>query len=608
MPPAVSELLHGSLDPLPERVPLVAGPLSVIYEAGDLRSISVDGIDVINRIYGAIRDHNWATIPGRLSELVVEASRHSFHVTYLSEHVEGAVDFAWRAEIDGTADGEISVVFDGEARASFDRNRIGLCVLHPMISCAGRNATVRLAGGGTRSARFPTGVSIEQPVVGFEQFVGLRWTLAPGLDADLTFEGDLFETEDQRNWIDPTFKTFSTPLRLARPVHIAKGTRVRQKLLLRAVAAGRESIHLSEGPAVVPAQIEPAEAANTPAIGVCMTEERLASADVENLRSLELAHVRVDLAAGRNWESRLAAAAHLGSEIGCSLELALDVGEHDDAWLRRLADVLPEKPGVARVLVFGEGTLVTTPRALDAVAAHLTGRRPDLGPIASGSRQDLFQVHMLKPPAAAITCWGMHPQAHSIDTTSIAETPQAAGDQVRTVKRRTPGARVAISPLRFHPRTADPRLHSMFGAAWTLAILSELAAEGAESVTAFETSGPRGVVITGGQVAPLYHVLADLTEFYGTPAVGYRPADLVTGVLLGGGSHAALLVANLAREARTVSLPGNFVATSLRVLDTSSVVASMQHPAEFRNSGVPTDGARLTLSPFSTVRLDGRRN
>jgi len=36
-----------------------------------------------------------------------------------------------------------------------------------------------------------------------------RWTIS--------FEGDVFETEDQRNWTDASFKTYCPPLRLPYP-------------------------------------------------------------------------------------------------------------------------------------------------------------------------------------------------------------------------------------------------------------------------------------------------------------------------------------------------------------------------------------------------------
>jgi hypothetical protein len=42
-------LCYGKEPPLPERTALRAGPLSLIYEEGDLRYIPLDGRDVLRR-------------------------------------------------------------------------------------------------------------------------------------------------------------------------------------------------------------------------------------------------------------------------------------------------------------------------------------------------------------------------------------------------------------------------------------------------------------------------------------------------------------------------------------------------------------------------------
>ena len=42
----------------------------------------------------------------------------------------------------------------------------------------------------------------------------------------IRFEGDLWEMEDQRNWTDASYKTYSTPLRPPYPVEIREGDRV----------------------------------------------------------------------------------------------------------------------------------------------------------------------------------------------------------------------------------------------------------------------------------------------------------------------------------------------------------------------------------------------
>ena len=71
-----------------------------------------------------------------------------------AEHVAGEVDFAWTGTITGTAAGVIRYEFDGVARRSFLRNRIGFVVLHPLHLAGTRCVLVHPDGSATRS-RFP---------------------------------------------------------------------------------------------------------------------------------------------------------------------------------------------------------------------------------------------------------------------------------------------------------------------------------------------------------------------------------------------------------------------------------------------------------------------
>ena len=57
----------------------------------------------------------------------------------------------------------------------------------------------------------------------------------------LELEGDLWETEDHRNWTDANFKTYSTPIALGRPAPLEAGQERRQRLVITPVdvPAGR---------------------------------------------------------------------------------------------------------------------------------------------------------------------------------------------------------------------------------------------------------------------------------------------------------------------------------------------------------------------------------
>ena len=147
-------LLYGVDEPLPERIPLRAGPLTLTWEAGDLRYIRYGETEVLRRIYVAIRDRNWDTAPNGMSNLVIEAGEDTFRITYDVENRLGDLHFTWRGEITGGADGAIRFGMDGVARTTFLKNRIGFCVLHPE-GIAGAPARVHHVDGSTEEAALP---------------------------------------------------------------------------------------------------------------------------------------------------------------------------------------------------------------------------------------------------------------------------------------------------------------------------------------------------------------------------------------------------------------------------------------------------------------------
>ena len=72
----------------------------------------------------------------------------------------------------------------------------------------------------TRALRFPDLVAIEQPMAGFHDIAALACEVGPDLWLEATVEGDVFDTEDQRCWIDASTKTYGTPVAHPRPVTV----------------------------------------------------------------------------------------------------------------------------------------------------------------------------------------------------------------------------------------------------------------------------------------------------------------------------------------------------------------------------------------------------
>jgi hypothetical protein len=103
----------------------------LLFEAGGLRYIRFGESEVLRRVYIALRDQNWHTLLLQISNLRQNISGDSFSIEFDAESRQGGVDFFWKGTIHGDADGTVAFTMNGEARSTFMRNRLGLCVLHP---------------------------------------------------------------------------------------------------------------------------------------------------------------------------------------------------------------------------------------------------------------------------------------------------------------------------------------------------------------------------------------------------------------------------------------------------------------------------------------------
>jgi hypothetical protein len=585
---------------LPSPTLVHAGPLTAVFERVGLRWISHGGTEVLRGIYVAVRDAHWRTIPADVSGVGIDQHDAGFAISFEARHLDRQVDFIWHGRIEALASGTLTFSMDGEARSTFARNRIGLCVLHPLAGWIDRFAIVEQTDGAPDEVIFPKDVSPHQVMRGVR---AIRNEVAPGLIADLRFEGEVFETEDQRNWSDASFKTYGTPVDLPKPVVIEAGTRIAQRVTLTLTAAAppmadgetaaaetpaadggsvvnapRRKIWLlgrsGGNPHTRPEPAEPVQLALTvetrplPRVGVAL--RRAACSQTPLVRrcvaSLGAAHLHVTLDTGEaGWGLDLEQAAAEAAHLRLPLEVAVlastnNIDEELDA-LARLT--LRLGPPLARWLVFDRRTS-TTPGALATLARlHLRPLAPN-APIGGGSYGHFAELNRHRPPTDALDClsYGLTPQAHDVDEATMMENVTSVGDVHRTIRRFAPGRSIVVSPVTLQSRPIDhedPRMTSSFAAAWTVAHLASLVEHGAEAVTYFETVGPAGVIdATSATLRPVGQVLAAVGAFRGASARLVRTSapDAVAAFGLTDGRRAQILVANLRAVPTEIIMPG----------------------------------------------------
>src|SRR5262249_3527127 len=76
---------------------------------------------------------------------------------------------------------------------------------------------------------FPKLIAPNQP---FRDVRAISYEALPSVCARVRMTGDVFETEDHRNWTDDSFKTYSRPLSLPYPYRVRMGERINQSVSL----------------------------------------------------------------------------------------------------------------------------------------------------------------------------------------------------------------------------------------------------------------------------------------------------------------------------------------------------------------------------------------
>ena len=227
---AMAEQLHA----------LSAGPLRFHFDPsnGMVRHVFWSDHEVLRGIYVAVRDRNWDTIAPEICNLRIhpleprEASQSTdacCNITFLAECRRSAIHFQWQGHLQAWRDGTLQYDMRGQAVTTFERNRIGFCVLHSMHECANRSCRVTHTDNQIEVAKFPDFIAPHQP---FKQIKAIRHPITRGVEAEVRFAGEIFEMEDQRNWTDASYKTYGTPLELPFPVTVTAGSELAQSITL----------------------------------------------------------------------------------------------------------------------------------------------------------------------------------------------------------------------------------------------------------------------------------------------------------------------------------------------------------------------------------------
>jgi hypothetical protein len=639
--PSRALLLYGTEEPVPPTRLLRAGPLSAEFENGNLRYIRFGGEEVIRAISFLIRDPAWATCIPELCDVRVDEQDDAFDVTYSAAVEDRGARLGYTARIAGRSDG--TLVFEAEARAETDfvTCRTGFVVLHPLEGVAGHPADIEHVDGRRVRGAFPRLIDPVQPMFDLRQ---LTHQTPGGVRVSCRMEGEAFEMEDQRNWTDASFKTYVRPLSKPWPFTLRAGETLRQAVTLTcepglaapAVSAGAapEAIRITLGPEIGP--MPPLALGCTPA------EAEAALRNPMVLRASQVRRLVCRLDPGQGHDAAaLEAYRRLAEQGGVAVELQLVVTSLDgyEAELEAAADTVR---GVglelATLMVSPAADLKsTTPGqpwppcpALDAL--YRSARRAFPGVKLGGGVFSYFtELNRKRPPRELLdfVTFSTCPIVHAGNDRSVMESLEAlpyVAESARAISGDLPyvvgpsaigmrdnpyGPTALPNPQNIRQAMSgpDPRQAGLLGAAWTLGYVARFAAGGAKRIAISAPVGPFGIAADSELVHPLFHVVRSLASLEGGALRATSTTAEREAIALCAGS-AALWVANLTPEPRTLEVPSEFLAAELRVLDAAwlSGAANRSRPGALDGALPRPAPGRVALNAYAVAALTRTRN
>ncbi len=544
------------------------GDLDVLFADGDVRYLRVAGVEVLRRIYLAVREPGWGTVVGTIAKLERVDRPGGVRIRFQRSDKAKEIELEWDVEIDiamqivdGGMEAEISYSAVGLPRTSFRTARTGVCILHPLAGCAGQACVVEHTSGAKVPGTFPELIAPHQP---FKSVRGISHEPAAGLRVEARFDGEVFETEDQRNWTDGSFKTYSRLLTEPTPYELTPQHPVRQSVKVK--ISGRAASQGSKKASIVVG----GEMHRLPPIGVGLpdTGGSASPADLAMLKSLRPAHLQVVMRR-QDAAERLAVAMEMSGALNAPLELFVRLpkenAEETAALIAREIRGRRDAMGakrleIARVIVAREGKPSATPADLQMLTKALEFPIVEAGIGTVGNFSD---INRNRPPRdwAGPIAWGVNPQVHAVDDLSLIENLEGLADTLRTARSFSERSPLWISAAGIGFDAASPRAvrqhRSALLRAWTLSAIGRIARAGAASITIHRTHGPGGLVADGAAIpaAEALQALAGLGGSQLRSCISSAPLEVDALAFVSNGLS-CLLVTSLCDRAVEVEISG----------------------------------------------------
>lgn len=482
---------------------LNAGPLTLEYSEGSLWNIRLGEEEAIRRIYLVFQDINWTSRPFEIIEEKWNIADDHFSADLELHGSNDAENFQAKLQIVGSSAGEIKYGFSGSSTADFMRNRLGLCLLHPIANLAGKSCKLMLSCGTKVISEFPNDISPSQP---FKNLSGISHTLYNGQTLEVKFKGEVFETEDHRNWSDASYKTYCTPIELPFPVKVSKGDQIEQEFTISLSGQASKVQKLTQSKITISvSELE----VSLPDIGLNIAEE-YSESDHDEFKEIGIGHLRLNSDLDEASKANFTGAVKLSKKLGLKLDLALKARS-----VNQITDFFHSNEELTMIvrnfLIFSKAHKVTPAEFVATAREFLSPEKI----ISAGT--DLYFTEINRGsavvPGVDQVNFSLNPQVHSFDDRTLIQNLATQEVIALNAARIAGSKRISVGPItlrpRFNPNATQPdkdvsntalpasvdiRQRTWFNEAWTAISIKYLAQSNSiNSATYFESVGWRGI-------------------------------------------------------------------------------------------------------------------
>jgi D-apionolactonase len=642
--------LFGTEVPDGKRRELIAGPITAMFDNGALRYIRYRGVEVLRGISYLLRDKNWGTYAPLIENLKVKQGKTGFSISYDATCRDADQALKYQAKIEAKPDGTLIFSADGLPLSDFLTNRSGFVVLHPLDGVVGKPVDVVHVDGKREKRNFPKIISPGQPIF---EIRSLKHTVMPGVTATVVMEGNKFEMEDHRNWMDASYKTYVCSLLDPWPYTLKMGEAFTQaiKLIIEGKPATKASS--KSGGAISVALGKPKGRVPSIGVGVPMAEAKHALEKVDLIAAAKPGHLVFQIDGREKNQTEATAAFRTLKErtgIPATLEIVLPAKAPAEEEVQAIASALRAanfRPDAVVITQMHDlkSFQPNTPRPWGPTYEEMAAaaRKAFPGIPLGGGMLSFFTELNRKRPSQGVFDFITHtacPIVHSADDLSVMETlesmpwiiastramigtsPYHIGPTSIPCRDNPYGAKVAANPGngRVCLSDMDPRQRGLFAAAWNLGMVAAAAKGELDAISLGSVTGAQGLIYrkssymqpgfdgSDAAVYPAYHILTGLGRASGARHIETESGapGKIAALAYQAKTGPVLWLANLTSEKQTAKLSGFKGAAQVHVLDEKSFDSLIRRPDYLTKAGTPVKKvASLEVGPYAIIRVTG---